>query len=52
MYEMYAKAEDPETGEAFCTGWLPYDYVLSKLALDFWPLLKMEWVDTKKFGLK
>lgn len=32
-------------------GWLPYDYVLNKLALDFWSLLKMEWVDTKKFGL-
>ncbi|MBI5042296.1 MAG: cysteine protease [Nitrospirae bacterium] len=31
-------------------GWLPYDYVLNKLALDFWSLLKMEWVDTKQFG--
>jgi C1A family cysteine protease len=33
-------------------GWLPYDYVLNKLALDFWSLLKMEWVDTRKFGLR
>ncbi len=32
-------------------GWLPYDYVLNKLALDFWSLLSMEWVDTKKFGI-
>lgn len=32
-------------------GWLPYDYVLNRLAIDFWSLLKMEWVDTKKFGI-
>jgi C1A family cysteine protease len=32
-------------------GWLPYDYVLNRLALDFWSLLSMEWVDTKHFGL-
>jgi len=32
-------------------GWLPYDYVLNKLALDFWSLLCMEWVDTKQFGI-
>jgi C1A family cysteine protease len=32
-------------------GWLPYDYVLNKLALDFWSLLSMEWVDTKQFGI-
>ncbi|HEV8582870.1 MAG TPA: C1 family peptidase [Thermoanaerobaculia bacterium] len=32
-------------------GWLPYDYVLNKLALDFWSLLCMEWVDTKNFGI-
>ena len=32
-------------------GWLPYDYVKSKLALDFWSLLRMEWVDTKQFGI-
>ncbi|WP_137940139.1 C1 family peptidase [Chitinivorax sp. B] len=32
-------------------GWLPYDYVTNKLALDFWSLLGMEWVDTKNFGI-
>lgn len=32
-------------------GWLPYDYVVNKLALDFWSLLSMEWIDSKKFGL-
>ncbi len=32
-------------------GWLPYDYVLSRLATDFWSLLNMKWVDSKEFGL-
>jgi len=32
-------------------GWLPYDYVLNKLALDFWSLLSMEWIDTNQFGV-
>ncbi len=32
-------------------GWLPYDYVLNKLAGDFWSLLCMDWVDTKQFGI-
>ncbi len=32
-------------------GWIPYDYVVSKLALDFWSLLRMGWVDTKNFGI-
>lgn len=32
-------------------GWLPYEYVLKKLALDFWSLLSMKWVDTGKFGI-
>jgi len=32
-------------------GWLPYDYVLKGLAIDWWTLLKSEWVDTGKFGL-
>ena len=31
-------------------GWLPYEYVLKGLAIDWWTLLKAEWVDTKKFG--
>jgi len=32
-------------------GWLPYEYILEGLAIDWWLLLKNEWVDTKKFGL-
>ncbi|QTA84251.1 C1 family peptidase [Desulfonema magnum] len=32
-------------------GWLPYEYVLKRLALDFWSLLRMEWVNTRQFGL-
>jgi C1A family cysteine protease len=32
-------------------GWLPYDYVLQSLAVDWWSLIKSEWVDTKQFGL-
>lgn len=31
-------------------GWLPYDYVLNGLAIDWWSLIKQEWVDTGKFG--
>ena len=33
-------------------GWLPYDYVYNYLAVDFWSLLKMEWVDIKIFNLE
>jgi len=32
-------------------GWLPYEYVLKGQAVDWWTLLKHEYVDTKKFGL-
>jgi len=32
-------------------GWLPYDYVWRGLAMDFWSLLSMEWVDSGQFGL-
>ncbi len=32
-------------------GWLPYDFVLQSLAVDWWSLIKSEWVDTKQFGL-
>ena len=32
-------------------GWLPYEYVLRGLAIDWWSLLRNEWIDTKKFGL-
>lgn len=32
-------------------GWLPYQYVLEGLAVDWWTLLKSKWVETGKFGL-
>jgi len=32
-------------------GWIPYEYVLKGLAVDWWSLLKSEWVNTKNFGL-
>lgn len=31
-------------------GWLPYQYVLGKLAVDWWVLIKSEWVDTGAFA--
>lgn len=31
-------------------GWLPYEYVLSGLAVDWWSLIKSEWVDSEQFG--
>jgi C1A family cysteine protease len=31
-------------------GWLPYDYILNGLAIDWWSLLKNEWIDTGNFG--
>jgi len=30
-------------------GWLPYRYVLERLAEDWWSLLKNEWIDTGEF---
>ena len=30
-------------------GWLPYEYVLKGLAVDWWSLLKNEWVDSGNF---
>lgn len=33
-------------------GWLPYAYVLTGLAVDWWSLLKAEWMDTEQFGLQ
>jgi C1A family cysteine protease len=32
-------------------GWLPYEYVLKGLAVDWWSLLKNEWVDTGVFKI-
>lgn len=33
-------------------GWMPYEYVLKGTALDFWSLLKMEWVETDQIYLE
>jgi C1A family cysteine protease len=30
-------------------GWIPYQYVLDKIALDFWSLISMEYVNTGQF---
>jgi len=32
-------------------GFLPYEYVLTGLAIDWWTLLKNEWVDTGRFKI-
>ena len=32
-------------------GYLPYQYVLAGLAMDFWSLFGMRWADTNNFGL-
>jgi len=32
-------------------GWLPYNYVTTKLATDFWSVLEMGWVETREFGV-
>ena len=32
-------------------GWLPYDFVLNSLAVDWWSLIKTEWVDTGRFKI-
>lgn len=32
-------------------GWLPYDYIKFGLAVDWWSLIKQEWVDTKAFKI-
>jgi C1A family cysteine protease len=32
-------------------GWLPYEYVLKGGAVDFWVLLRQEWVDTDQFKM-
>jgi len=32
-------------------GWLPYDYVLTGLASDWWSMIKAEWVDSGMFGV-
>jgi C1A family cysteine protease len=32
-------------------GWLPYKYVETGLADDFWSIISMRWLDTDRFGL-
>jgi len=32
-------------------GWLPYAYVINGLAIDWWSLLKSEWVETGQFKM-
>ena len=32
-------------------GWLPYEYVLRGLAIDWWSLLRNEWIDTGVFTI-
>ncbi|MDH4155858.1 MAG: cysteine protease [candidate division Zixibacteria bacterium] len=32
-------------------GWLPYDYVLCRLAGDFWSVLRPQWIESGNFGL-
>jgi len=32
-------------------GWLPYEYVLKGVAVDWWSVLKNEWVDTGNFSV-
>jgi len=32
-------------------GWLPYKYVLQGLAVDWWSLINMTWVETGQFGI-
>jgi len=31
-------------------GYLPYQYVLQELAVDWWTILSAEWIDTGNFG--
>jgi C1A family cysteine protease len=31
-------------------GWLPYEYILKSLAVDWWSIVKSEWIDTGQFG--
>jgi len=32
-------------------GWLPYEYVLTGDATDFWSMINMDWLDTDQFGI-
>jgi C1A family cysteine protease len=47
---LFRNSWGPEWGDKGY-GWLPYDYVLLRVAQDFWSLLSMDWVDTGQFGV-
>lgn len=32
-------------------GWLPYNYILNGLAVDWWTIIRNEWIDTGEFEL-
>lgn len=32
-------------------GWLPYEYVLRGLAIDWWSLMNLEWIETGQFDI-
>ena len=36
-------------GEEHDVGYLPYEYVLRRLAVDWWVLVKAEWLDQDPF---
>jgi len=33
-------------------GWIPYEYVLTGIADDWWSMTSAEWIDSNQFGLK
>ncbi len=33
-------------------GWLPYKYIIEELAMDFWSILKQDWVEMGEFVVK
>jgi len=33
-------------------GWLPYEFLYRELSVDFWSMLKQEWVDTRQFTIE
>ncbi len=33
-------------------GWLPYEFVHREVTMDFWSMLKQEWVDTRQFTIQ
>jgi len=33
-------------------GWLPYEFLFRELSVDFWSMLKQEWIDTRQFTIE